>query len=180
MTTEPLPLPRASSTVDFAVPVSEPVVTGRSQAAFGAFYRATWPDLARYCVALVRDPAVAEEITQEALTRVFARFPVLRDPRPYAYRVALHLAADHWRHARRTQPVPTMLPYDEPVADSDGSVLAAVRALPAPLRDVVLLHYYADLRIEDVARVVRRPAGTVKRRLYEARALLAVEFGEIA
>ena len=49
----------------------------------------------------------------------------------------------------------------------------AVDRLPPGLRDVVLLHYYADLPVEDVARAIRRPAGTVKRRLHEARALLS-------
>ncbi len=46
--------------------------------------------------------------------------------------------------------------------------------LPGHLRDVVLLHYYADLPVEEVARALRRPVGTVKRRLSDARGILAV------
>jgi RNA polymerase sigma-70 factor (ECF subfamily) len=41
----------------------------------------------------------------------------------------------------------------------------------------VLLHYWADLPVAEVARLVRRPQGTVKRRLHEARAQLAVTLG---
>jgi RNA polymerase sigma-70 factor (ECF subfamily) len=48
-----------------------------------------------------------------------------------------------------------------------------VRTLPERLRDVVLLHYFADLTVEDVATAVNRPAGSVKRQLSEARAALA-------
>jgi RNA polymerase sigma-70 factor (ECF subfamily) len=40
------------------------------------------------------------------------------------------------------------------------------------LREVVLLHYYADLPVAEVAAAIHRPVGTVKRRLHEARALL--------
>ena len=54
---------------------------------------------------------------------------------------------------------------------------AAVERLPKKLRDVVLLHYWSDLTVTDVAAAVGRPAGTVKRQLSEARALLA---GEVA
>jgi RNA polymerase sigma-70 factor (ECF subfamily) len=48
-----------------------------------------------------------------------------------------------------------------------------VGRLPDRLRDVVLLHYYADLPVGEVATAVRRPPGTVKRQLSEARAVLA-------
>jgi RNA polymerase sigma-70 factor (ECF subfamily) len=51
--------------------------------------------------------------------------------------------------------------------------LDAVERLPAHLRSVVLLHYYADLPVEDVARALRRPLGTVKRRLLDARKVLS-------
>jgi RNA polymerase sigma-70 factor (ECF subfamily) len=41
----------------------------------------------------------------------------------------------------------------------------------------VLLHYYADLPVEEVARLIHRPVGTVKRRLHEARRVLAATGG---
>ena len=48
-----------------------------------------------------------------------------------------------------------------------------VERLPGHLREAVLLHYYADLPVADVALAIKRPVGTVKRRLHEARALLS-------
>jgi DNA-directed RNA polymerase specialized sigma24 family protein len=64
------------------------------------------------------------------------------------------------------------------VAGPDATTLDAVRRLSPPLRDVVLLHYYADLPIDEVARVLRRPVGTVKRRLFDARVALAAALEE--
>ena len=44
--------------------------------------------------------------------------------------------------------------------------------LPERMRVPVLLHYYADLSIAEVASALHRPEGTVKRMLYDARARL--------
>jgi RNA polymerase sigma-70 factor (ECF subfamily) len=142
-------------------------------AAFAGFFTATWPHLAGYCVALVRDEVLAEEIAQEAMTRLYARLPVVRDPRAYVFRVATNVAREHWRAASRTSPVGSFAGFDQPVSAGVDEMLPVVLSLPPALRDVVLLHYYADLRVEDVAHAVRRPVGTVKRRLHEARAHLA-------
>jgi RNA polymerase sigma-70 factor (ECF subfamily) len=146
--------------------------------AFAEFFVATWPHLSGYCAALVRDEVLAEEIAQEAMTRLYARLPVVRDPRAYAFRIATNFVREHWRTAGRTVPVESFAELDGPVPAAGGDLLPVVRSLPPALRDVVLLHYYADLRIEDVARVLRRPVGTIKRRLHEARAALAPLFEE--
>jgi RNA polymerase sigma-70 factor (ECF subfamily) len=119
--------------------------------AFARFYTEVFGDLAGYGWSLTGDAHVGDELAQEALTRVYARWAILRDPR---------LVDD------RTVPAP------------DATTLDAVRRLSAPLRDVVLLHYYADLPIHEVARVLRRPVGTVKRRLFDARAALAAALEE--
>ena len=61
---------------------------------------------------------------------------------------------------------------------SQHHLLDAVRRLPPRLSVVVLLHYYADLSVDEVARTLRRPAGSVKRQLSEARAVLAHTLGD--
>ena len=145
-----------------------------ASADFASFYTATWPDLAGYCVRLTGDGHLGDDIAQEALVRVYVRFPLLADPRPYAFRVATNLARDAWRRQQREGALADL--PDSPAASTDDvGLLDAVRRLPPSLRDVVLLHYYADLRLQDVARALRRPLGTVKRRLHEARQRLALD-----
>jgi DNA-directed RNA polymerase specialized sigma24 family protein len=143
-------------------------------ASFDEFYTSTYGALAGYALSLVGDQSVAHDLAQEAMVRVYVRWGVLREARPYSYRVVTNLARDRWR---RQQTERAALPYllAEPVAPPDTGVLDAVERLPRPLREVVLLHYYADLSVDDVARALHRPAGTVKRRLSEARAVLAKE-----
>lgn len=146
---------------------------------FAAFYTATYGDLAGYGWSLTRDPHVGDELAQEAMTRVYARWSVMREPRPYAYRVVTNLVRDRWRAETRERMALADLTRDAAVAGPDTSTLDAVRRLSPALREAVLLHYYADLPVDEVARVLRRPVGTVKRRLFDARAALAVALEEV-
>jgi RNA polymerase sigma-70 factor (ECF subfamily) len=140
---------------------------------FEEFFDEVWPDLVAFCTQASGNAHVGEELCQEALTRVYVRYPLLREPRPYVFKVAANLVKRSWREQARDLPDVRAGTSAAP----DHSTLDAVRRLPEPLRDVVLLHYWADLPVADVARLVRRPQGTVKRRLHEARAELARSLG---
>ncbi|HVE73566.1 MAG TPA: sigma-70 family RNA polymerase sigma factor [Mycobacteriales bacterium] len=141
-------------------------------ASFDRFYAETYGALAGYALSLVGERAAADDLAQEAMVRVYVRWPLLRDARPYAFRIVTNLARDLWRR-KQTERLALRDVAGEHAAPPDVTVLDAVERLPAGLRDLVLLHYYADLPVEAVARAVRRPAGTVKRQLSEARARLS-------
>ena len=57
--------------------------------------------------------------------------------------------------------------------DADDEVANAIRALSQPLREVIVLRYFADKTVEEIAAALDIPVGTVKSRLYNARAELA-------
>jgi RNA polymerase sigma-70 factor (ECF subfamily) len=144
---------------------------------FEEFYATTWPDLAGFAAALVGSATAGDEIAQEAFVRLYARFLLVREPRPYVFRIASNLARRH--NGRRQETSLARLPeLIAPGMGLDPSVLDAVDRLPPRLRVVVLLHYYADLPVNEVARTVRRPVGSVKRQLSEARAVLAITLGD--
>lgn len=147
------------------------VATAAAQG-FEDFYLVTFPDLAGYGWSLTGDPHLGDELAQEALTRVYVRWALLREPRPYAYRIVTNLARDRWTKTGRE--VLGDSDREHAVLDPDSSLLDAVRRLDPRLRDVVLLHYFADLPLADIAHALHRPLGTVKRRLHEARAALAL------
>jgi DNA-directed RNA polymerase specialized sigma24 family protein len=129
----------------------EPTRIGRrahvSGASFEVFYEQTYGALAGYALSLVGDENVAHDLAQEAMVRVYVRWGLLREARPYAYRIVTNLARDRWRRQRTER---TALPdlVVDPAPGPDVGVLDAVERLPAALRDVVLLHYYADLPVE--------------------------------
>ena len=57
--------------------------------------------------------------------------------------------------------------------DAGDEVANAIRALSQPLREVVILRYFADKTVEEIAAALDIPVGTVKSRLHNARAELA-------
>ena len=166
----------SSSTVaaSLAVPRPEPVTT-----AFRDFYAHYYPEVFHYCSVLVTDRELAHDLTQETFTRLYARWVSIRDPRAYLFHVATNLVRAAWRARANARAALAGLCGEAtrpaPATDTAGelSVQLAVERLPARYREVVLLFYYADLPLAAVAAAVRRPEGTVKRQLSEARALLA-------
>ena len=165
--------------VDDLARAAAPPVVARFAERFGDLYAAEYPAVARYAYRLTGDADAAAEIAQEAFTRLLARWIGVAEPRPYLFRVATNLAKDRWtRRARELGARRLGVGVPDEVADGpDFSVADAVGRLPAKHRDVVLLHYYADLSVPDVAAALHRPAGTVKRLLSEARAQLATALG---
>lgn len=130
--------------------------------------------LTGYLVSLVGDVAQAQDIAQESFVRLFARWRHVEHPRAYVYLTAVNLARRQWRRRgyedAALQAVHRL--RDEHVAATDPWLRDLVERLPARLRVPVLLHYYADLPIDEVCAVLNAPSGTVKRRLHEARQLL--------
>ena len=152
------------------------VVSGSRTAeeGFADLYARTYRPLTAYCYRLVGDPQTAADLAQEAFTRLFARVFTVRDPSAWLYLVATNLCRDTWRSEERQRRLVQRAAgaLDTSVPGPDGTVRDLVDRLPERLRDVVVLHYYADLPVEAVADVLSKPVGTVKRRLHEARALL--------
>lgn len=139
-------------------------------------YRAQFGPLSGYAQSLTGDPAVAVDIAQEAFTRLLARWRSVRDARAWLFFVATNLARDYWRGVAR----------DRDLTDRASSGAAALPAhdpwlrdlverLPSRQRQAVLLHYYADVPIDEIARLLHVPTGTVKRRLHDGRQRLAQE-----
>jgi RNA polymerase sigma-70 factor (ECF subfamily) len=145
---------------------------------FRALYAAEYPAVASYCWSLTRDADLAHDLAQEAFTRLFARWIGVRDPRAYVFRIATNLVRRSWRNRARQADLVGELAAELPTqagppdVESTG-IRSAVQTLPSRLRDVVLLHYFADLSVLEVAAALNRPSGTVKRQLSEARSLLA-------
>lgn len=146
---------------------------------FREFYEREYSNIAGYAFLLVRDEEAARDIAQEAFTRLLARFVSVREPRPYLFLVVTNLARDRWKRAKRERETYALLGAgDDSTEPADLTVNDAVDKLPEPMRTIVRLYYFADLPVPEVAAVVRRPEGTVKRLLSEARAKLAIALGD--
>jgi RNA polymerase sigma-70 factor (ECF subfamily) len=131
--------------------------------------------LAGWCAALVGDRDAAHDIASEAFTRLLARWVNVHDPKGYLYVTASNLVRDRWRREQRDRKLQARLEETTPVSTPacDPWLRDLVERLPERLRTPVLLHYYADMSVAEVAAALHKPEGTIKRMLFDARARLA-------
>jgi DNA-directed RNA polymerase specialized sigma24 family protein len=71
-------------------------VRPRQWMAFEEFVQVHGDGLVRLSFALCGDRGRAEDATQEALARVYLRWPRLADPLPYARRAVVNATRDSW------------------------------------------------------------------------------------
>jgi RNA polymerase sigma-70 factor, ECF subfamily len=145
---------------------------------FEEFYVAVFNRLVGQLFLVTGSLPEAEDVVQEALTRAAGRWTRLRDyevPEIWVRRVAMNLATDGFRRARRRMLLAARLaPEPHPPPSLDGMVVAeALRGLPVAQRKAVVLHYLLDLPLDQVATELGVPVGTVKSRLARARSALA-------
>jgi RNA polymerase sigma factor (sigma-70 family) len=147
-------------------------------------FRVFYPQLAGWTRRLVADTDAAHEIASEAFIRLLPRWDDVREPRAWLYMTAGNLARDRWRKQSRERVAyqKVMAVQQQTVAGPDVATQVTVRhlveALPERMRMPVLLHYYADLPIHEVAHLLDKAEGTIKRALFDARARMATHLQE--
>lgn len=145
------------------------------------YFRASFGPVSRTVFLVVHDRELAEDITQEALYRMLRNWRTVSTyerPEAWVRRVAIRIAVrELQRRAARAgkerlgQPVP----YDE-LPDPD--VARAVGDLAPMQRAAVVLFYWEDRPVHEIAEVLAVSDSTVKQHLFRARQRLAAVLEE--
>jgi RNA polymerase sigma-70 factor, ECF subfamily len=157
------------------------LVAGGDEPAFAELYRRVAPDVFGLVTKVVRDPAQAEEVTQEVfveLWRTAPRFDLARGAaRSWIMTCAHRRAVDRVRSAERAARRDDLVgrrdqgrPYDEVVEQVETSlarehVRRGLDALTDLQREAVVLAYYGGYTHREIAELLGVPSGTVKTRL---------------
>jgi RNA polymerase sigma factor (sigma-70 family) len=149
-------------------------------------YLVDYGPLAGWATILLGDRGLAEDVVVEAFARLLQHWQDVHDPHAWLYATVANLVHDHWRRRGREAAAyerlqagvtdPDVAPAG-PDRDDVLSVREAVQTLPERLRVPVLLRYFADLSVLQVAHQLGRSEGAVKRDLHDARTLLAQSLG---
>jgi uncharacterized protein len=120
---------------------------------------------------------VVDDVMQEAAIEALLRLDALRRPDrfgPWLCGIALNVARRWWRQSRREVPVADMLepPLEAPAPDFEtaAGVRDALARLPAGQRSALVLFYFADLPVGEIAKHLGTSPGAVKTRLHAGRA----------
>lgn len=166
-------------------PQLRPVSAGRAPAEAGvdALYREHGLGLVRLALLLTGDKASAEDVVQDAFLGLYRGWDRIRlDGNELAYLRASVLNRSRSVHRARRRAWLRPPPGDPPVwsaeaAAIDGEdrreLLAAVAALPAHQREVLVLKFFLDLPEAEIAQITQVSRGTVSSRTGRALAALA-------
>jgi len=137
--------------------------------------------LVRYATLLTGDEREGEDLVQDALVRCFGQGRPLRETaaaEAYVRRAVLSVFLDGHRRKARWAAVRHLLARDDTAADHDAAstarldVQTALLTLRPRLRACVVLRFYDDLTVPEIARRLEVSDGTVKRYLFDAIAQL--------
>jgi RNA polymerase sigma-70 factor (sigma-E family) len=134
--------------------------------------------LLRLAVLLAGDRGVGEELVQEAFLRFLRASDPIDPAAGYAYlrTSVVNLARSRWRRKLlelRHRSHTATEAMDVPDAAGKVDLMRALAGLSARRRACVVLRYYADLSVEETARVLGIAPGTVKSQTHKALSQLA-------
>ena len=135
---------------------------------------------------MVRLPAAAEDVTQDAFVRAYTHLDYYDVQRPFypwlaaiAVRLAQNRLRQHGRTAKRegapldevTEPAAVEADALEILISDEGSrrLWRAVAALPSGERTAVILYYRDEMAVGDIAAALGVTRGTIKTLLFRAR-----------
>ncbi len=153
------------------------------------------PPVFRLALSILDDAAEADEAAQDtfvAALRALSRYRAEAAFTTWLYAIALNVCRGRLRQRRsrgrlrtllegllRLQP-PSAPPPEERVAagQAQAALANAVQALPEPQRLVVVLRYYHDLRLTEIAKLLKVTERTVHNRLHAAHQTLRQTLGD--
>ncbi|MBR5724609.1 MAG: RNA polymerase sigma factor [Bacteroidales bacterium] len=132
--------------------------------------RACQGRLRRFLTSLCGDAALADDLAQEALVRAYVnsdRF--IGNFKAWVFRIAYNCFIDNLRRVpapSASMESPEVLHVADGAA-SDASfrheeLRRALTRLPEKERTAIVLHYFEDLPIKEIASIMQIPSGTVK------------------
>jgi len=147
-------------------------------------------DVLRTAYVILKSRELAEDAHQETFLRVCRYYDSYRkecSEKTWVTGIAVNVCRDYLRSAWKRKvtvtddfSVHTSESNTEDVIEEKGEkeeLLRSIMKLPDKYREIIHLFYYQDLDIKEISRILKIPGGTVKSRLFKARALLADMLG---
>jgi len=142
--------------------------SGESSPGFDAFYADCLWGAARLAHLLTGSASEAQDIAQDAMLAVRQRWTEIENPSAYLRATVVNLsrmAVRRWVRERRYANQRLATTVANPEYDETWHQL---RRLPAQQRAVVVLRFYEDLSLAEIAHLLDTPMGTVKSTLHRA------------
>ena len=165
-----------------APPAAVPIRADRREE-FGSLAAAELSASYQLATRILGNRSDAEDAVNEAILRAWSSFDSLHDYgsfRPWLMRIVVNVCRNDLRH-RRVLRIEPLGEDDRQTEDQFAggllrdAVARAMECLSPDLRVVVVLRFWNDLEVDEIARIVGAPSGTVKWRLHAANQRMKAE-----
>lgn len=137
----------------------------------------------RLAYSYVKNEDDALDIVQESICKGLAKINKLEDidlMKPWFYRILVNTSLDLIRKNKKYVHIEDDLENIENVEskieiDREIDIQKAMESLPEDYRSIIVLRYFEDLKISDIAQILNENENTIKTRLYRSLKLLRVE-----
>ena len=150
---------------------------------YEALCRRHYADVVRTAYLITGDASEAVDLAQEAFARAFERWDrvsTLDRPEAWLHRVVANLSRSWWRRRllqrHRDRAAEEVVPEPQVV---DPRLMEALRELPHAQRTAVVLRFYADRSIEEIAQTLGKRPGTIRALTSQGVARLRSSLGSI-
>ena len=127
----------------------------------------------------------ALDIVQESIYKAFSSIDSLKNPsfiKTWFYRIVVNTSLDFLRKKKRVIVVEeeTLSGLDKGKPDryEDFDLKAALDNLPEKYRSIIILRYFEDLKLQEIAEILNQNVNTVKTRLYTGLKKLRIEMND--
>ena len=134
--------------------------------------------LLRMCTLYLRDAALAEDAVQDTMLKALAAWPGFRgecSEKTFLTGIAANVCRDYlrspWRKRRAAWSEAAEEGREDP-EPADDTLVNAVLDLPKKYRETVVLYYYQELSVKEIAELLLVGVSTVTARLSRARGML--------
>ncbi|MDO4370698.1 MAG: sigma-70 family RNA polymerase sigma factor [Clostridia bacterium] len=140
-------------------------------------------ELLRLCLLYMGDRQLAEDAFQETMIKAWRALPKFRGEssiKTWLFHIAVNTCRDmlrsSWMRMRKNSvPLDVVPELAEQERDDLRDLISSVLALPAKYREVIVLFYYKEMKIREIADVLHLPQASVSSRLRRARAKLKID-----
>ena len=148
--------------------------------AFITFIRTQQKSLYRLAYSYTKNEQDALDVVQDSIQKGWLALEKLTNReqmKSWFYTILVRTAIDLLRKQKRVELIgdDALLQLSELDTYRNLDLQQALHHLPLQLREIVVLRYFEDLKIEDVAHILTIPLSTAKSRLYKALKLLKIE-----
>ena len=146
--------------------------------AFDVFVRKYYEEILKYCSYHCLDTSYAEDLTQETFLRFFEKLSDYRyigKTRNYLYTIAGNLCKDSYKKKKILSEEPSE-EFQNSLRQSEAADILnkitiewALNHLPEELREVIVLYYFQELKLTEVADILQIGLPLVKYRIRQAK-----------